>query len=172
MDTLDRYRKIVREVLTPYTTIEYANADIQNELVCDPETDRYLVVSVGWKANGTSRDVRISSAWFTRAAVISIGHGSSAQIAAVASTLRGGSIVRKVRHAGAPPIRRPSGAGSGTERPGWSAPFTTSERVGSRGPPSRRSGRSSTRSKPHPTRRRIPLPNDPPLRRRRAGCRG
>ncbi len=48
MDTLNRYRKIAREVLTPYTTIEYANADIQNELVCDPETDRYLVVSVGW----------------------------------------------------------------------------------------------------------------------------
>ncbi len=47
MDTLDHYRKIVREVLTPYTTIDYANADIQNELVADPESDRYLVVSVG-----------------------------------------------------------------------------------------------------------------------------
>jgi len=48
MDTLTRYRQIVQEVLEPYTRIEYANVDIRNELVCDKNTDRFLILSMGW----------------------------------------------------------------------------------------------------------------------------
>jgi len=48
MDTVKPYRQIIREVLTPYTEIQYANADIRNHLVCDEQGDRYLIVSLGW----------------------------------------------------------------------------------------------------------------------------
>lgn len=48
MDTVNDYRRIIREVLEPYVNIQYANADIRNELVCDQDNDRYLIVSVGW----------------------------------------------------------------------------------------------------------------------------
>lgn len=49
MDTLDEYRQIIRKLLAQYVPIKYANGDIQNEAVFDPENDRYLVVSVGWQ---------------------------------------------------------------------------------------------------------------------------
>ncbi len=48
MDTLNQYRGIVRDVLKRYTDIEYANADVDNELLFDESRDRYAVVSVGW----------------------------------------------------------------------------------------------------------------------------
>lgn len=32
--------------------ISYANADIENQAVFDPETDQYLIVSVGWDKDG------------------------------------------------------------------------------------------------------------------------
>jgi XisI protein len=48
MDTVKRYQRIIREVLTPFANLEYANADIRNELVCDPKAGHYLVVSTGW----------------------------------------------------------------------------------------------------------------------------
>lgn len=48
MDTVKHYRQIIRKVLEPYTRIEYANADIRNELVWDEENDRYLILSQGW----------------------------------------------------------------------------------------------------------------------------
>ena len=48
MDTVSKYRKIVREVLERYVGIKYANADVDNEVLFDEERDRYAVVSVGW----------------------------------------------------------------------------------------------------------------------------
>ena len=48
MDTLKKYRQIVREVLQSYTEIEYANVDAKNDLVCDENGDRYLILSLGW----------------------------------------------------------------------------------------------------------------------------
>ncbi len=47
-DTLKRYREIVKRVLTPYAKIEYANAEIRNDLVWDEVSDHYLIVSTGW----------------------------------------------------------------------------------------------------------------------------
>ncbi len=52
MDTIERYRKIIRELLTPLAERRYANAaDVVNEVVFDQEHDRYLVVSAGWQGN-------------------------------------------------------------------------------------------------------------------------
>jgi XisI protein len=48
MDTVTKYRGIVRDVLKRYVGIEYANGDIDNELVFDESSDRYAVISVGW----------------------------------------------------------------------------------------------------------------------------
>ncbi len=48
MDTVNKYRKIIREILERYVGIEYANADIDNETLFDETKDRYAVISVGW----------------------------------------------------------------------------------------------------------------------------
>jgi len=48
MDRVETYRRIIRDVLSQYLEISYANGEIHNEAVFDNEHDRYLVVSVGW----------------------------------------------------------------------------------------------------------------------------
>lgn len=48
MDRLDTFRQIIRDVLSAYVEIRYANGDIHNEAVFDAEHDRYMVVSLGW----------------------------------------------------------------------------------------------------------------------------
>lgn len=52
MDKLEQYRQIIRETLNPYVDISYANIDAINQSVFDPQTDRYLIVSVGWGKEG------------------------------------------------------------------------------------------------------------------------
>jgi hypothetical protein len=49
MDRLDNYRQIIRKVLKPYADITYANVNVKNHQVFDPETDRYLILSEGWE---------------------------------------------------------------------------------------------------------------------------
>jgi hypothetical protein len=49
MDTLDTYRRIIQNVLREYVRIQYAYGNIENEVIFDRETDRYMVVSVGWQ---------------------------------------------------------------------------------------------------------------------------
>lgn len=48
MDCLDNYRRIIQQVLRPYSNLQYAYDDIHNSTVFDPEADRYLIVSSGW----------------------------------------------------------------------------------------------------------------------------
>lgn len=48
MDRLEHYRQIIRQILQPYGSITYANADIHNRIAFDSETDQYLVISEGW----------------------------------------------------------------------------------------------------------------------------
>ncbi|WP_414579678.1 XisI protein [Anabaena sp. CCY 9402-a] len=48
MDTLDNYRHIIKEVLTPYTQIPYSYADIKCQAVFDSENDSYLLITLGW----------------------------------------------------------------------------------------------------------------------------
>ena len=49
MDTLDTYRQIIQNLLTEYVRLQYAYGEIQNETIFDRETDRYLVMSIGWQ---------------------------------------------------------------------------------------------------------------------------
>ena len=55
MDTLSKYRQIIREILQPYTKIEYAYVDAHNTLVCDEDGDHYLILSMGWETNPKRR---------------------------------------------------------------------------------------------------------------------
>jgi hypothetical protein len=49
MDTLDAYRQIIENVLMEYTNIPYAYGDIHTEPIFDRQSDRYLLVNVGWE---------------------------------------------------------------------------------------------------------------------------
>ena len=49
MGDLNKYREIVKEVLTRYTEGDYINGDIEDVVVFDDINDRYLVMSVGWR---------------------------------------------------------------------------------------------------------------------------
>ncbi|MEH2437549.1 MAG: XisI protein [Nostoc sp.] len=48
MDTLDNYRRIIKEVLVPYTKIPYSHAAIECKVVFDTENDSYLLITLGW----------------------------------------------------------------------------------------------------------------------------
>jgi XisI protein len=48
MDRLERYRKIVRQVLAEYASFKPSHGEIDTELVVDPERDHYEVIDVGW----------------------------------------------------------------------------------------------------------------------------
>jgi hypothetical protein len=49
MEKIERYRKLIQEILTPLVEREYSNRNVQNEAVFDTLRDRYLVMSVGWE---------------------------------------------------------------------------------------------------------------------------
>jgi len=48
MDTLDNYRRIIEEVLIPYTKIPYSHGNIESKAVFDRENDSYLLITLGW----------------------------------------------------------------------------------------------------------------------------
>jgi hypothetical protein len=47
MDRLERYRRIIREVLAEYARYKPANGEIETELVVDAEHDHYELLHVG-----------------------------------------------------------------------------------------------------------------------------
>jgi hypothetical protein len=49
MDTLDNYRRIIKEVLIPYTQIPYSYGVIECKPVFDEENDSYLLITLGWQ---------------------------------------------------------------------------------------------------------------------------
>jgi hypothetical protein len=51
MDTLENYRRLIRQILTEHTRIPYAYGDIQFETVFDRDTDRYVVLILGRENN-------------------------------------------------------------------------------------------------------------------------
>ncbi len=51
MDPLDRYREIIRRVLTEYASIQHSHSNTRDETVFDGENDRYLMISIGWDGN-------------------------------------------------------------------------------------------------------------------------
>ena len=48
MDTLKLYRKLIQDVLIPYTQINYANLPVKNRAAFDAEHGQYLILSEGW----------------------------------------------------------------------------------------------------------------------------
>lgn len=44
---IERHRKIVRDVLTAYAEIPYAQGDIERRLVVDPLLDNYMLMAIG-----------------------------------------------------------------------------------------------------------------------------
>lgn len=48
MDKLERYRGIVKRVFSEYAAIPYAHGDLKCEAVFDEDSNRYLLVTVGW----------------------------------------------------------------------------------------------------------------------------
>jgi len=48
MDTLMRYREIVRRLIAEYARYKPSHGQIETEAVIDPEKDHYEVLHVGW----------------------------------------------------------------------------------------------------------------------------
>ena len=57
MDSINHLRRVIREVLSPYTERVYAYDEIQNHLVWDEVNDQYLVLSMGWGTKPMKRRI-------------------------------------------------------------------------------------------------------------------
>ena len=53
MDTLNKFRQIIQEVLKEYTKIPYAYGEIEIKPIFNRESDNYLLLTLGW--NGDRR---------------------------------------------------------------------------------------------------------------------
>lgn len=51
MDKLKHYRQIIQTLLGEYAGYKSLNPDMERELICDIERDRYLIVNLGWQGN-------------------------------------------------------------------------------------------------------------------------
>jgi hypothetical protein len=49
MDSVERYRQLVSDVITDYAQIPYAHGEVRFEVVTDCASDRYLLMLVGWE---------------------------------------------------------------------------------------------------------------------------
>ena len=48
MDTLDRYRKIIEQVLSDYAAVPYAYGEFETEIIFDQKRNHYLLINMGW----------------------------------------------------------------------------------------------------------------------------
>jgi XisI protein len=48
METLETYRRILKNTLLPYSQIPYSHGDLVCQPVFDDTHDRYLLVTLGW----------------------------------------------------------------------------------------------------------------------------
>jgi XisI protein len=48
MDTLERYRQIVRQLIDEYASYKPSHGQIETEAIVDPVNDHYEVMHVGW----------------------------------------------------------------------------------------------------------------------------
>lgn len=48
MDSLNNYRKLVKQILSEYAEIPVFDSGIQNEIIFDLENDRYMLINIGW----------------------------------------------------------------------------------------------------------------------------
>ena len=49
MDQIENYRKTIEDILNEHARIPYAHGNLRCETVFDRESDRYLLVTVGWQ---------------------------------------------------------------------------------------------------------------------------
>ena len=49
MDTIEKYRQIICDVLLPIAQSPYANTDLMSEAVFDRDRDHYLIMAAGWE---------------------------------------------------------------------------------------------------------------------------
>lgn len=49
MDTLDKYQKIIEEILTEYVKIPYAYGQLETKLIIDRTATNYMVMTLGWQ---------------------------------------------------------------------------------------------------------------------------
>ena len=47
METLEKYRQIIKELLTDHASTN--DSEIECQIICDTEHDRYLLVDIGWQ---------------------------------------------------------------------------------------------------------------------------
>ena len=48
MDSLNNYRKLVKQLLTEYAEIPVFDSGTKNEIIFDLENDRYMLINIGW----------------------------------------------------------------------------------------------------------------------------
>jgi septum formation topological specificity factor MinE len=49
MDTLDKYKKIIEDILTEYVKIPYAYGQLETKLIIDRTATNYIVMTLGWQ---------------------------------------------------------------------------------------------------------------------------
>ncbi|MEH2125375.1 XisI protein [Nostoc sp.] len=49
MDTLEKYQKIIEDVLNEYIKIPYSNRQLQTKLIIDRTATNYIVMTLGWQ---------------------------------------------------------------------------------------------------------------------------
>lgn len=49
MDTLEKYQKIIEEILNEYIKIPYANRQLETKLIIDRTATNYIVMTLGWQ---------------------------------------------------------------------------------------------------------------------------
>jgi len=48
MDTIEKYRKIIQEVLTEYAKIPFSHGDFKSRTIFDLQSNHYLLMLIGW----------------------------------------------------------------------------------------------------------------------------
>ncbi|MEB3343424.1 XisI protein [Okeania sp.] len=51
MDKLEKYRQLVREILTSHAEIANTNDTVKDELIFDTERDHYQLAYIGWRGD-------------------------------------------------------------------------------------------------------------------------
>ncbi len=53
MDKLDLYRQLIQQSLEKRSKLRSKNDPVESQTIFDPQSDRYLLINVGWKNSNT-----------------------------------------------------------------------------------------------------------------------
>jgi hypothetical protein len=51
MDTLDKYRQTIQNILLQHAKIPYAHGEIKNQTFFETQRDSYILLAIGWQKN-------------------------------------------------------------------------------------------------------------------------